>query len=589
MNTNILGNSSFCPDVSSEIHSRTFLQVILVCYCSRANIYNLCALSAAYILHLPPFVFVLYLGIKQRRGPSSTSTAASHSDLFTYHCMAMQLTEILGLAIILVGRVSGAPVVMSVGIYIWVVTIPGKTLFNLLTCLERYMAVVHPIIYLGVTQACRVRIAHISIIYAWVFSFVCLALAFRVGYNSGSSLYLISLSSLVIVVSYCSVSALCVLKRPGPGEVGGNNERSKQKAFFTIMAITGVLLLRFGGHLIVQAIYSADTVPDVCALLISIFWLDMPSTLLLIIIVDLRDMSTNSFFNSLPLHPQGATNHSIYAFQCLTYRTSLYAISAFAIAQVLLLPFFILVLYLSFQRQCSVSTNATSHSDLFTYHSVAMQLNDFLGFMVFYVGMANNVPEMVLTGLNLMQIPYLGKAMFHVLTCLERYLAVVHPITYLRLKSPRGVTIRNTVIGCVWLISFGWLVVVNHCSTDLFFCLNIFILVFFLFVMSFCCIMILWTLKNPGPGTVRRNKERVDKSKQRAFYTVIAIMGVLLVRFGGNLAASIILDSNLNFDKCNMSLGLGLWLELPSTLVLPLLFLHRIGKLQCCTYNTESG
>ncbi|KAJ4945170.1 hypothetical protein JOQ06_013706, partial [Pogonophryne albipinna] len=80
-------------------------------------------------------------------------------------------------------------------------------------------------------------------------------------------------------------------------------------------------------------------------------------------------------------------------------------------------------------------------------------------------------------------IPSYGESLFHVLTCLERYLAVVRPIIYLRLRNVQGVRIRNISIG-----------------------------------LSVLCVLI-----RPGPG----NGERVDQSKQSAFYTVTAITAAL--------------------------------------------------------------
>ncbi|KAJ4918612.1 hypothetical protein JOQ06_027846 [Pogonophryne albipinna] len=157
------------------------------------------------------------------------------------------------------------------------------------------------------------------------------------------------------------------------------------------------------------------------------------------------------------------------------------------------------------------SSSATSHSDHFTYHSIFMQLNEFLGIALFFTGGFIGLRKMFDLGIALLIVPSVGKALFHLLTCVERYLAVVHPITYLGLRQGGGVRIRNLSIGCV-------------------------------------CISVLYVLKRPGPGEVGGNRKRVDQSKQRAFYTIMAITGVILL----------------------------------SSLMLPLLFLHRAGKLQCC-------
>ncbi|XP_034535234.1 somatostatin receptor type 5-like [Notolabrus celidotus] len=269
-------NSSAGPDLPPHHSSNLLFHLILACLSSRANTYHLVALCIAYSLHLPLLVFVLYLGLKHRRGQKS-----SHSDVFTYHSIAMQLTEFLGLVMLCCGRYTDNLLVMYSGMLIGMVTLPGKALFHLLTCVERYLAVVHPIAYLGLRQAGRARIAYISIACVWLLSLVCVPVTFHIEYLAINIVAFIYLGFYLIIISYCSVSVLCVLKRPGPGGVGGNRDQSKQRAFYTIVVIMGVLMLRFGGNLIYNVIYVLHGAGDQCVLLTFMFWLDMPSNLVL--------------------------------------------------------------------------------------------------------------------------------------------------------------------------------------------------------------------------------------------------------------------------------------------------------------------
>ena len=180
-----------------------------------------------------------------------------------------------------------------------------------------------------------------------------------------------------------------------------------------------------------------------------------------------------------------------------------------------------------------------------------------------------------------------GQSLFHCLTCVERYLAVVHPITFMRLRETRGVRIRNISIACVWLLSFGWTGV-----TKMY--LPYFPTVPFLFIMGcglivilFCCFSVLRVLTHPGPGEVGGNKEQVAQSKRRAFYMIVAILGVLLLRFVGLLVSFSLREVvTLPEDLCWIE-DFGLALTIPSSLVVPLLFLHKKGKLACCRHNTE--
>lgn len=113
------------------------------------------------------------------------------------------------------------------------------------------------------------------------------------------------------------------------------------------------------------------------------------------------------------------------------------------------------------------------------------------------------------------------------------------------------------------------------------------VLAFDLIVISFCSLSVLRVLMRPGPGEEGGAGWQVDQSKLRAFYTIMAILGVLLFRFGGNLftAALCVFVQIGETVKCGMLLSLFLS-DVPSSLVLPLLFLQRAGKLMCCgNYN----
>lgn len=105
------------------------------------------------------------------------------------------------------------------------------------------------------------------------------------------------------------------------------------------------------------------------------------------------------------------------------------------------------------------------------------------------------------------------------LTCVERYLAVTKPITYNRLRQANGIRIRNISIGKVCILYLLNFIVYHLVSSDgsdliMFFCITGFILT------VICSISVLCAL--PGPEELSRNRERVDQSKQRAFYTICA-------------------------------------------------------------------
>ncbi|GAA6225467.1 uncharacterized protein LOC121177396 [Lates japonicus] len=296
-------------------------------------------------------------------------------------------------------------------------------------------------------------------------------------------------------------------------------------------------------------------------------------------------MSVNSSLNS--------SDSSLHAFlnDCSESRPSTFIFTAFTIINILLLPLFIFVLYVGYQRWRKprfVSTTVTNHSDVFTYNVVFMEMVSVLGCCLFSSGSLAGIKSMILVALDMFSITSPGQILFHLLTCVERYLAVVHPITYLGLRQSGGVRIRNISVACVWLICFGWFgiskVLVASFNSIATSCL----LVFSIISVSFCSLSVLCVLIRPGPGDMGGDRERVDQTKRRGFYNITAIMGALMLRFVGILV-SVMMSSYVQTHTVCMVVFSGLWLTLPSSLVLPLLFLHRAGKLPGCKHSTESG
>ncbi|XP_078020845.1 uncharacterized protein LOC144459911 [Epinephelus lanceolatus] len=222
-----------------------------------------------------------------------------------------------------------------------------------------------------------------------------------------------------------------------------------------------------------------------------------------------------------------ASSSSMY---CMDVSAGLYISVTFNTTKILLPPLFILVLYLGHQRwrqQRSFST--TSHSDIFTYHMAAIELIYAFGGTVAFCGIYTEVSEVVIVGAYLSSMAFPGQTCFHLLTCVERYLAVVHPITYMGLRQSGGIKIRNISIGCVWLLSLVWSAVTVH--RNFLYVLHFCLLVVSLVVVSFCSLRVLCVLLCPGPGEVGRDRKQVDQPKQRPFHTIAAITAVLWFSF----------------------------------------------------------
>ncbi|KAM3591205.1 uncharacterized protein V6R79_024596 [Siganus canaliculatus] len=262
------------------------------------------------------------------------------------------------------------------------------------------------------------------------------------------------------------------------------------------------------------------------------------------------------------------------------------------IAILLLLPSCIFVLYLGFQRwwQQGYSSVTTSNSDVFTFHMTTMELIRVLGSVLVCCGTYARVDPLIRVGNCLFCLNIPGQLSLHSFTCVDRYLAVVHPVTYLSLKNERCARIRDGAIGSIWLLSIAWTLFstledqVNSIIVTL--CL----VSFGIIVVLICSLLVLCVLTRPGPGRAGGARPKVDQSKQKAFHTIAVILGLLLVNFGGKIITFIVLASpQIGSDGKCMVMSMMCWLNLPSSLVLPLLFLLRAGKLPCRRNNSSSG
>lgn len=302
-------------------------------------------------------------------------------------------------------------------------------------------------------------------------------------------------------------------------------------------------------------------------------------------------MSINpSLNNLLLLHLNlSSTNSSTTSgIDCLTGK-SVTTFGLFLFTQcVLIMPISLVVFSLGlkrwFQQWFESRPSAEKHSDAFIYHMAAVEFIAVPGCMIMLYGLFQSQWSHLPIGYSLWSFGWYGEIFFYVLTCTEYYLAVVHPITYRNLQKERGIRIRNITIGCVWLFNLGRVTLLL---------LNVFIMVLELFTLSFLLISLGFTslsILSVLTGSVvgqQGKKRRLNQSKKRAFRVVIVIQVALFIRCALGLAIVACLNLNLHFD-C-FSLFSVLWLNLPSSLALPLFFLQRIGKSMCHNNNTSKN
>lgn len=299
-------------------------------------------------------------------------------------------------------------------------------------------------------------------------------------------------------------------------------------------------------------------------------------------------MSANLLFTKNDTFPQAnvSSNIPVYPYiDCLMNKASTINYSVFFITSCLLLyPLLILVLYLGLQRWrqwCFSSTAAMmGPSDSFTYHMVFISLFSYTGIIVIFCGIYRDNFYMVLFGYSFSTFFWQTENYFHLLTCLERYLAVVHPIIYVNQKRERKSKIRNISIGCVWLLCIGR---VPIAVSEYAIFVELVMLIISITIVSFCSFSVLYVLIHPGPGNGAR--QCADKSKLRAFCTSMAILVVLILRFLWNFLCVCSYIQSKGYE-CLLLLS-GCWVNFPGNFVFPLVFLRRAGTFPCWSEDKE--
>lgn len=226
------------------------------------------------------------------------------------------------------------------------------------------------------------------------------------------------------------------------------------------------------------------------------------------------------------------------------------------------------------------SFKARSHFEVLTYHQCFLELIWILGIVLQVLGSNVGLGHMTLAGNHLTSCIFSGVTLFHVLTCVDRYLAVVHPVIYHSLRDTRGARIRNMAVFAVWLLISLFSCAANNLRFDIFNNLSFSLLGSSLVLMSFCGFSVLCALIGPGPGETGGNKRFVHQKNLRAFVTVTVITVDLCLWFFVYLVSTSLLRAQVVTGSASCVLEVSvLWFSLPSSMILPLLYLLKMVKL----------
>ncbi|KAK6471564.1 chemokine XC receptor 1-like isoform X5 [Huso huso] len=175
----------------------------------------------------------------------------------------------------------------------------------------------------------------------------------------------------------------------------------------------------------------------------------------------------------------------------------------------------------------------------------------------------------------------IGGPLFLCCICVERYMAVVHPVTYLGLKS---LTYRVVCSAVVWAVTVAFSIYL--CITpleDTVYVISGFIFALVI-VMIFCSISILRVLRRSAPG-----RDEIHPMKKKAFHMVFTILMIVFVSYFPALAILPFKSyfNNITF-KCNI-ITLCYSFFTPSSCIQPFLYLSHVGALSCVQFPCNGG
>lgn len=292
-------------------------------------------------------------------------------------------------------------------------------------------------------------------------------------------------------------------------------------------------------------------------------------------------MSVNYTENSTDQH-NGSTRLA-YEMSCMTTRPGSIVYSLyFILNSFLLLPSCILIFNQDLQqwrqrRSTSSAPAAQKPMDLFDSSYALIELLTIIAQVMCCCGI--HTSDVVLeVGYYLWTFVWFGEISFHVLACLERYIAVVHPVAFLRLRGKRGFRIRNIILSCIGLFCIGGtaLISVDDVFTQFTLaCILFTFVVLSIFSLSVLCTLIRLASEQHGGG----KRGTVDQSKKVAFYMIAVILGTEFLKLMSNILWAFF-NSSTNPSRCVVIMT-GLWFCIPSAQVIPFLILQKAGIIIC--------
>lgn len=214
----------------------------------------------------------------------------------------------------------------------------------------------------------------------------------------------------------------------------------------------------------------------------------------------------------------------------------------------------------------------TDRMNIFEFH---LTVNELLLAVVeilvlaFMYGEDNMIQVMV----TLAEVMVMIRNEFQSFICMEQYVAVVHPVLYLRYRPLRY---RMGLCCVVWAELILLLPVqMFSCSISAKVALYLHSFVYKFSFNTFCCVSVLRALKHPTPGV--REKEASNVTKRRAFNIVLILQLVMFLSYMP-MITMLLLFHRISYDMLCVYKPVTYCVMLWFGVIYPILYLHRERK-----------
>lgn len=170
-----------------------------------------------------------------------------------------------------------------------------------------------------------------------------------------------------------------------------------------------------------------------------------------------------------------------------------------------------------------------------------------------------------------------GRYLFQCWLCLEQYMAVIHPMLFIKFKPIRY---RLGFSSIPWMFALG----IGTASGCMFpgVPFDAFGAVYFLvfFLDSFCCLSVLKALVRPGPN--EKDNREMNAAKKRAFKIITMNLTTFLVQVLP-VVISFGLLSTLSHESFHLGVAVAMFLNISGGFVHPIYLLYKYRKLPWMT------